>query len=276
MIDFKKIKDALPKSVQMDLPERAVQLWNPNIKTAEHENSITIFDVIGEDMFGGVSANRISAALRSIGENKPVTVYINSPGGDMFEGVAIYNMLKEHKGDVTVKVIGLAASAASIIAMAGDEIQISDAGFLMIHNAWMVVLGNKHALREVADILEPMDAAMARVYQRRTGMDLEAVQEMMDGETWLDAGAAIENGFADAVLEDVLEEGEHQSLSAKAALRKVDNALAKANIPRSERRELIGKLTSVTPSADEGDDMQNAVDAGELLNLSASLKEILK
>ena len=106
-------------------------------------NSISIYDSIGENWEGtGVTAKRISAALRAIGD-KDVVVNINSPGGDFFEGVAIYNLLREHQGRVTVQVMGLAASAASVIAMAGDEILMGDGSFLMIHNAgpWPSAIG---------------------------------------------------------------------------------------------------------------------------------------
>lgn len=88
------------------------------------------------------------------GEN--VTVNINSPGGDMFEGLAIYNLLREYSGKVTVKVLGIAASAASIIAMAGDEIQIGRGAFLMIHNCWIVMIGNRHDLAKAAIDIEPL------------------------------------------------------------------------------------------------------------------------
>ncbi|WP_034085582.1 head maturation protease, ClpP-related, partial [Pseudomonas aeruginosa] len=111
----------------------------------------------------------IAGALRAIGGDVDVTVNINSPGGDVFEGLAIYNLLREHKGKVTVNIIGLAASAASFIAMAGDEIRIGRAAFLMIHNAWLIAMGNRNDLREIADWLEPFDMTLADIYAQRTG-----------------------------------------------------------------------------------------------------------
>ena len=144
-------------NVNFDISPKALQLWNPGVQAAaSEENDIGIFDVIGEDFWGeGVSSKRIASALRNIGSENPVTVNINSPGGDLFEGLAIYSLLKEHKGAVTVKVLSLAASAASIIAMAGDQIQVARAGFFMIHNAWTLAIGNRHDLRDIADFLEP-------------------------------------------------------------------------------------------------------------------------
>jgi ATP-dependent Clp protease protease subunit len=135
------------------------------------DNVITMFDTIGEDFWtgGGITAKKVSAQLRAIGD-RPVTVQINSPGGDMFEGIAIYNVLREHQQDITVQVMGMAASAASIIAMAGDTVEIGAASFFMIHNAWVLAIGNRHDMAETATWLEPFDAAMRDVYAARTGL----------------------------------------------------------------------------------------------------------
>lgn len=119
----------------------ALDRWNGGIKAAAtDDNSISVFDVIGQDYWGeGVTAKRIAGALRVM-NGADVTVNINSPGGDMFEGLAIYNLLREYQGKVTVKVLGIAASAASVIAMAGDDIQIGRGAFLMIHNCWVATV----------------------------------------------------------------------------------------------------------------------------------------
>ena len=122
-------------------------------ESREDDHRITIMDVIGEDFFGGVSSRQISAALRRVGDND-VRVTVNSPGGNYFEGLAIYNLLREHPFKVTIEVVGMAASAASVIAMAGDEIRIAKAGFLMIHNVWTVAMGDKNEMREAADLME--------------------------------------------------------------------------------------------------------------------------
>ena len=180
----------------------ALKRWNPGIRAAsEEEHSISIYDAIGQDPWSGegVTTKRIAAALRSV-NGADVTVNINSPGGDMFEGLAIYNLLRDYSGKVTVKVLGLAASAASIIAMAGDEIRIARAGFLNIHNCWVVALGNRQDLLEVASRLEPFDQAMAEIYASRTKSQLSAMQRLMDADTWLNGSAAVEQGFADQLL----------------------------------------------------------------------------
>ena len=229
--------------VRFDLSPKALNRWNPAIHAASSDdNSISVFDVIGQDYWTGegVTAKRIAAALRSIGE-RDVVVNINSPGGDMFEGLAIYNLLREHPGKVTVKVLGVAASAASIIAMAGDEVQVARAGFLMIHNAWILAAGNRHDFMAYAEYLEPFDASMADIYASRSGQDVKSIQKMMDGETWIGGSAAIEQGFADALLaSDEIEAGEEKP--AAQAVRRVENALRASGMPRTEAMRLISEF----------------------------------
>ncbi|WP_448309692.1 head maturation protease, ClpP-related [Pantoea sp. PGP6] len=231
-----------------DLPSSAMERWNGGIKAAKSdENSISVFDVIGADWYGdGVTASRIAAALRSIG-GADVTVNINSPGGDMFEGLAIYNLLREYEGKVTVKVLGLAASAASIIAMAGDEIQIGRGAFLMIHNCWVYAMGNRHDLQQIAADMVPFDKAMNDIYGARTGLDAATIDAMMDAETYIGGSDAVEKGFADRLLgADEIADGDD---SPAAALRKLDATLAKTDMPRSERRKLLKALTGSKPGA---------------------------
>lgn len=231
-----------------DLPSSAMERWNGGIKAAKSDdNSISVFDVIGADWYGdGVTASRIAAALRAIG-GADVTVNINSPGGDMFEGLAIYNLLREYDGKVTVKVLGLAASAASIIAMAGDEVQIGRGAFLMIHNCWVYAMGNRHDLAQVAADMEPFDKAMNDIYGARTGLSSEAIEAMMNAETYIGGSDAVEKGFADRLLAaDEIADGDD---SPAAALRKLDAMLAKTDTPRSERRKLLKALTVGKPGA---------------------------
>ncbi|KIU31117.1 head maturation protease, ClpP-related [Atlantibacter hermannii] len=231
-----------------DLPSSAMERWNGGIKAAKSdENSISVFDVIGADWYGeGVTASRIAGALRAIG-GADVTVNINSPGGDMFEGLAIYNLLREYEGKVTVKVLGLAASAASIIAMAGDEVQIGRGAFLMIHNCWVYAMGNRHDLAQVAADMEPFDKAMNDIYGARTGLSAEAIEAMMNAETYIGGSDAVEKGFADRLLsaDEIADDND----SPAAALRKLDALLAKTDTPRSERRKLLKALTGSKPGA---------------------------
>ncbi len=226
----------------------ALERWNGGIRAAtDNDNAISIFDVVGRDYWDeGVTAKRISGALRSM-NGADVTVNINSPGGDMFEGLAIYNLLREYEGHVTVKVLGIAASAASIIAMAGDDIQIGRGAFLMIHNCWLYAMGNRHDFAELAQSLEPFDTAMADIYAARSGLDIAAIQKLMDAESYIGGSDAVAKGLADSLLSaDAVSDGDE---SPAAALRKLDALLAKTNTPRSERRKLIKALTGNTPGA---------------------------
>lgn len=226
----------------------ALDRWDGGIKAAStDDNSISVFDVIGQDYWGeGVTAKRIAGALRAM-NGADVTVNINSPGGDMFEGLAIYNLLREYEGRVTVKVLGIAASAASVIAMAGDDIQIGRGAFLMIHNCWVYAMGNRHDFAELAQSLEPFDTAMADIYAARSGLDMAAVQKLMDAESYIGGSDAVAKGLADSLLSaDAVSDGDE---SPAAALRKLDALLAKTNTPRSERRKLIKALSGGMPGA---------------------------
>lgn len=237
----------------------AFDRWNPAIKASdENDNTIGIYDPIGYDYWddSGVTAKRISAVLRSL-DGADVVVNINSPGGDVFEGLAIYNLLREYKGHVTVRVLGVAASAASFIAMAADEIQIARAGFFMIHNAWTGLWGNRNDLRETADFLEQIDDTIADIYHVRSGLSMDELKADMDKERWINGRDAIDSGFADAFLpSDVVVEDTKNFTKEKVAAHKADILLAKAGMSRSSRRELIqdlkgtpGATNQATPSA---------------------------
>ncbi|MVW72141.1 head maturation protease, ClpP-related [Bordetella sp. 15P40C-2] len=244
-------------AVSSYLAPRALERWDASVRAAvesEDDRSISIYDVIGYDWWTGegVTAKRIASALRSMGAG-PVTVNVNSPGGDMFEGLAIYNLLREHQGEVTIKVLGLAASAASIIAMAGDTVQIARAGFLMIHNCWVVAQGNRHDLREFADTMEPFDAAMADIYAARSGQDMAAVQRQMDGETWIGGSQAIEQGYADELLSSD-QVGKGDAKASASAVRRIEAAIRAAGLPRSEAQRLISDFkSSLSDSAGSGE-----------------------
>lgn len=229
----------------------AVARWNPAIRgAAEGDAVIEIYDVIGQDYFGdGVSSQRIAGELARIG-GRDVTVNINSPGGDFFEGVAIYNLLRGHPHKVTVQVMGLAASAASVIAMAGDAILVPQVGFLMIHNAWAIAIGNRHDMRAAADTLEPFDDAMAGLYASRAGADKAKAAAWMDAETWFNGSQAVDAGLADGLLDpDAVSQADAASAKSLAAVRRIDAALARQGLPRSERKSLLREMKDGKPGA---------------------------
>ncbi len=236
-----------PQSYQFDAPAEALDKWSPRAAEADG-NVISIYDVIGQDWAGnGITARRVAGALRAIGKN-PVTVNVNSPGGDMFEGLAIYNLLREHPAEVTVRVMGLAASAASVIAMAGDKVEMGRGAMLMIHNSWGVVVGNQDDMREAAAVFSEFDAAMAEIYSARTGMAADEVGQLMAAESWLRTEAAIESGFADSEFDAPEYKDDSGDGGQKKARARLDATLAKAGLSRSERRQLIKEAAGM-PSA---------------------------
>ena len=131
----------------------------------------------------------------------PITVWINSPGGDVWAAAQIYNMLLSYSGKVTVKIDGLAASAASVIAMAGDEVLVSPVSMLMIHNPSTMAMGDKDDLAQAISMLDSVKDSILNAYVKKTGLSKNKLSKLMDDETWMDANKAVELGFADRVME---------------------------------------------------------------------------
>jgi len=273
--------------VRSYISPQALSRWDSSIcASAEQqadERTIGIYDVIGHDYWTGegFTAKRMSAALRSLGKG-PITVSINSPGGDMFDGIAMYSMLKEHRGDVTVKVMGLAASSASVITMAGDEIQIARPAFLMIHNCWSIGIGNRHDFAALSEQLRPFDEAMADVYAARTGSDAKAMAALMDRETWIGGSAALEQGFADSLLSSE-ELGTSEERKSASAVRRIESALRASGMPKSEAMRLISqfKASKGDPTGTgEGDPIdhgtRDAAGFKQTVALATSLTSVLQ
>lgn len=265
--------------VNFDTRPDALDRWEPDVRAAADsgDDVITMYDAIGEDYWtpgAGVTAKRVSAALRAIGQ-RDVTVSINSPGGDFFEGVAIYNLLRAHPAKVTVQVMGIAASAASVIAMAGDEILMGDGAFLMIHNAWAVAIGNRHDMAAAAETLTPFDAAMADVYAARSKLSADEAAALMDKETWINANQAIEDGFASGLIEAaaIVHDGAQSRGQAKY-LAMVEASMAKAGYSRSVRRDVFKNLFSGKPGAADHSAMPGAGDryAAQLQSLISTIQ----
>ena len=129
----------------------------------------------------------------------PITVIINSPGGDCVAAAQIYNMLTEYSGEVTVKIDGIAASAASVIAMAGKTVLMSPVSMMMIHNPATIAVGDHNDMEKAAEMLDAVKESIINAYERKTGLSREDLSRMMEVETWMDAGKAVELGFADGI-----------------------------------------------------------------------------
>lgn len=263
---------ALPVPASRDVsafaPASVLDRWNADaagirpVALELGDNVITMFDIIGEDWWtgGGVTAKKVAAQLRAIGD-RPVEVQINSPGGDMFEGLAIYNVLREHPQDVTVKVMGMAASAASIIAMAGDTVQIGAASFLMIHNCWVYAAGNRNDMLEVAEYLAPFDQAMADVYAQRSGQKVADCVKWMDAETYMSGSVAIDRGFADTLLpadQTKVDEKAQASDRDGNDVRATEMALISSGLTRTQARARIKNIKGTPGAAQDPADTPGA------------------
>lgn len=167
-------------------------------RASVHEPAVLqIFDQIGEDWFGGsgVSAKAFSQAMQDVGPG-PLVVEINSPGGNVWDGLTIYNMLRGRQAPVTTRVVGIAASIASIIALAGDTVEIADAALIMIHDPSGMVAGSSEDMRKMADALDQHAEVLAGIYRKRTGRSIESIRAAMKAETWFTADEAIQFGLA--------------------------------------------------------------------------------
>lgn len=217
----------------------------------EAKPTISIFDYIGDDgAGGGVAATRVAAALRSIGA-RPLIVEINSPGGNYFEGIAIYNLLRRHSHEVTEQVLGVAASAASVIAMAGDTIQIAHNAEIMIHEARGLFFGTKSEMKDAVSTLVHLDDAMTATYAARSGRDKTEFDAMIAGrDVFLRGQEAIDAGLADELMDRDAEMPVYANAddlpSDKASL---DKLLAKQGMTRSQRRDLYRAMGDDTPNA---------------------------
>ena len=180
------------------------KFWQLKNSVEGSESTLILDGAIASETWWGdeVTPQAFRDELKKINSNK-LTVQINSPGGDVWAGVSIHDALKELNAEVTVRVSGLAASIASVIAMAGDKIVITPGSTMMVHRASMLAMGNADDMQKAIDMLETVEDGILNIYAERTGKTKEAVKELLDAETWMSAEKAVELGFADEVLSKV-------------------------------------------------------------------------
>jgi ATP-dependent Clp protease protease subunit len=199
-------------------------------------NEIYIYDEIGPDWYGLISAKLVMGELSKY-KSKPVTIRVNSPGGSVVEAQAIYNALRRHSDDggkVTIEVDALAASAASFIAMAGDEVNMAANAMMMIHKAWTFAAGNADDMRSQADILDKFDGVLADTYAARSDKGRDEIMRLLEAETWLTAAEAVELGLADAIGQELK--------TASACIKpgryaKTPEHFITGSLPREEKRQ---------------------------------------
>ncbi len=164
---------------------------------------LTLYGEISSSTWWGdeVTPKQFKEDLDALGDIETLNVYINSPGGDVFAGQTIYSMLKRHKAQVNVYVDGVAASIASLIAMAGDKIIMPANAMMMIHSPWTIAMGNAQDFRKLADDMDKIRDSMIVAYQGKSGLEDEEITNIMDAETWLCAEDCLKYGFADEIEE---------------------------------------------------------------------------
>lgn len=174
------------------------------VRNANSNGEIYLYGDIGSGGWfsTGITADQFRQDLKALGDVRTIDLRINSDGGDVFHGQAMYSLLNTHPAQITVHVDGLAASAASFVAMAGDQIRIGEAAFMMIHDAWGVGAGSSADLRRAADLLDAVSGTIADIYAGRTGKDVADIKTMMAAETWMSGSEAVKAGFADVLVEN--------------------------------------------------------------------------
>ena len=231
---------------------------------------LDIFDDISASMWreNVVSAKSVRAQLKAA-KGADLTLRINSRGGDVIEGLAIFNQIKAHDGRVTAHVTGIAASMASVIAMAADEVVMPKSAFIMIHNPFGCAFGDAEEMRSVADTLQAMQDTLLSAYAEKTGLPKDEIQAMMDKETYLSGPKALKLGFADRL--------EKQS-RAKAEARYLASLDGLDNVPDEVRKSVLGADCAIVPGdevdVDIVDDLEEE-DGMKLEEMEALLGKVL-
>ena len=219
------------------------KFWNWVRNEADGERTLVLNGEISDETWYGDEVTPALFQKELDAGTGDITVWINSPGGDVFAAAQIYNMLMEYKGDVTVKVDALAASAASVIAMAGTEVLMSPVGMMMIHNPMTIAIGDSKEMQRAGEMLDEVKESIMNAYEIKTGMSRARISHLMDAESWFNARKAVELGFADGVLhgdgtEDKARGGEPEGVMFSRMA--VTNSLLSKLVP--ERKETEKKV----------------------------------
>lgn len=192
----------MPKILNFKQSNSPLQIRSKGPTKAE----IVVYGAIGDSFFGdSISAKSFSDELKKLDASvKEIIVRINSPGGDVFDGITIYNRLKQHPAKVTCIIDGLAASIASVIALAGDEVIIGDGALFMVHLPWTMTAGNRNELENTINRLIDVEEQLITIYAKKCKMPRAEIRAMLEAETWLDSSQAIEMGFVDSKSQDTM------------------------------------------------------------------------
>lgn len=214
---------------------------------ADSSAEIYIYEDVGEGWFGGVSAKQFAEDLKALGKVGTIDLRINSYGGEVFDGLAIYRQLVDHPARIVAHIDGVAASIASVIAMAADEIRIAEAGFVMIHPAQGGVLGSAGDMRYMAELLDKITGSITEVYVGRTKSTAEQIAAWIEADTWFTADEALDAGFADVIDVNMLLAA-HADADAHRA--KFGETMRNATANRQSMRPAAQELTRLQEAAD--------------------------
>lgn len=254
------------------------------LEVKDKEADVYIFgDITSWEWFeNDVSSYTLSKELQELDKDiEVINVHINSYGGEVAEGLAIYNMLRSHKAKVRTIVDGFACSIASVIFMAGDERIMNAASLLMIHDAWMYTAGNAAQLRKDADDLEKITQASIEAYKSRVNISEEEIKELLDNETWILPSEALEMGFATAIVGEKI--NEKAAASAKKALfnllknnKKTPAAATTVNFPEEKINEMFEELKILKEKMDVNNEQKNPEPVPEDNKLQKFFNAILR
>ncbi len=232
------------KKAKQRISEGKALLLSPSAKADDEEATLYVYDAIGA--WFGIAAADFVQVLAGI-KAKTIHLCIDSPGGSVFEAEAMQTALQQHPARVIAHIDGLAASAATTLALGANEIEISDGGMFMVHNAWNIAIGNKDDMLEAAALLEKVDANIAADYQRKTKASLDQIKEWMDAETWFSAAEALTHGFVDRIYtppgdddDDSQAKAHATAAQARAEADKMTQGKAKAARLRALRLVEVG------------------------------------
>ena len=224
------------------------KFWNWTVTNNDEktERILTLSGVIAEESwFDDEVTPKIFRDELMSGEGD-ITVWINSPGGDCIAAAQIYNMLLEYKGNVTIKIDGIAASAASVVAMAGNKVIMSPVSMLMIHNPMTMAAGDTIEMKKAISMLTEVKESIINAYELKTGMSRDKIAKLMDAETWMDANKAVELGFADEILSrESSVKPSAMMYSQNVVSRKLWNKISAKYRPKEQGRTVAALLRSL-------------------------------
>ena len=224
------------------------KFWNWTVTNNDEktERILTLSGVIAEESWFDDEITPKIFRDELMGGEGDITVWINSPGGDCIAAAQIYNMLLEYKGNVTIKIDGIAASAASVVAMAGNKVIMSPVSMLMIHNPMTMAAGDTIEMKKAISMLTEVKESIINAYELKTGMSRDKIAKLMDAETWMDANKAVELGFADEILSrESSVKPSAMMYSENVVSRKLWNKISAKYRPKEQGRTVAALLRSL-------------------------------